>query len=114
MHALAFFCLCAACFRGGNPAAAAFAWTPLRWLGNMSYSYYLTHGVIVHGCMRVLARVWPGGLPGWAFWSAPFAIFPVTLGFAGVLFLFIEKPYSFPSQRQRIRRAAMRRSYPSQ
>lgn len=40
----AFFSLCFVCFT--NPlsiVARHFSWAPLRWLGNMSYSYYLSH-----------------------------------------------------------------------
>jgi exopolysaccharide production protein ExoZ len=30
-----------------------FSWVYLRWMGNISYSYYLTHGLALHG-MKLL------------------------------------------------------------
>ena len=33
-----------------------FEWTPLRWLGNMSYSFYLLHGVPLHVLAVIMAR----------------------------------------------------------
>ena len=59
-----------ACFRAEGPLYRAFAWTPLRWLGNMSYSYYLIHGLALkaggHGtgeilCFHLRRRLLAGG-----------------------------------------------------
>ena len=55
MHTVAFFALCGACFSGGL-AGRAFSWTPARWLGNMSYSYYLLHGMTVMALSIVIAK----------------------------------------------------------
>ena len=41
-----------------GPVARGLSWRPLRWLGNMSYSYYLAHGLVLDlpsarcGCWR--------------------------------------------------------------
>ena len=57
---LAFFALCAVCFRETGLVSRLMRWPPLRWLGNMSYSYYLLHGSVVGIGMAGIARVAPG------------------------------------------------------
>ena len=37
--------------------ARALSWTPLRWLGNISYSVYLTHGLALNGLMPMFGRM---------------------------------------------------------
>ncbi len=89
-----FFALCAACFRGGNAVASAMTWAPLRWLGNMSYSYYLSHGLLVRACFLALGRVLPDGMPAWAFWAVLPPLFAATLVAGAALFIVVEKPLS--------------------
>ena len=64
-----FFVLCLACFN--NPTgwlARAFGWTPMRWLGNMSYSYYLLHGLALKAIILLMALMLPGVAFGsWVF-----------------------------------------------
>ena len=84
--------LCWHCFAAKSFLTQATSWTPLRWLGNMSYSYYLIHGLSLKFAFMVLgAFVAPGNdlfivlfLPMLAFTLVPSA----------VLFLLIEKPLS--------------------
>lgn len=53
----AFFAICFSCFSMPSRRLARwFSATPLRWLGNMSYSYYLLHGLALKGSVR---RAWP-------------------------------------------------------
>jgi exopolysaccharide production protein ExoZ len=72
-----------------------FSWTPLRWMGNMSYSYYLIHGVTLQGLRFVCQRLWPAeGTSFVFFWSLlPIAILS-TLATSTVLFCLVEKPFS--------------------
>ena len=74
--------------------SSIFGWAPLRWLGNMSYSYYLIHGLAIGVVRQVARRMFiPGGheflilsLFLWAFvanWVA-----------ATILFAVVEKPLS--------------------
>ena len=67
----AFFLFGLACF--GKPSAwlpRAFSWLPLRWLGNMSYSYYLVHGLALKASFLALAMVLPvGSYTAWLFWA---------------------------------------------
>lgn len=78
----AFFMLCLSAFRGGW-LAHVFSWRPLRWLGNISYSYYLIHGL----ALKALTFVMPvpyfiGLLPAFA----------ATLGAGAVLYAAVERP----------------------
>ena len=73
---LAGFLLPAAAFAGSGPVARGLAWQPLRWLGNMSYSYYLAHGLVLDMVLRALRLTAPGiaGLgtpPGGCCWCRP-------------------------------------------
>lgn len=93
LHAIAFMLLCGACFRGRNTAAAIFSWAPLRWLGNMSYSYYLVHGLPVKAAMEIIARIAPTA-PSAEFWILLLPVFALSLIPAAALFLVVEKPLS--------------------
>ena len=93
---IGFFMLCYECFSWSSPTARFFSITPLRWLGNMSYSYYLIHGLAVQAVIILLAKFYItepieslsrfiilGGL-----------VFFCTLIPAFILFISIEKPFS--------------------
>jgi len=55
-----FYALCYGSFAApSSVTAGVFSWTPLRWLGNMSYSYYLCHGLALKALFMVLGRVMP-------------------------------------------------------
>ena len=96
----AFFLLCLACFRRpSGPAGRACSMTPLRWLGNMSYSYYLLHGLALKAAFAALAVAMPpaalSGAGAWLFfaaWLAP--MFLWTLLASAALFLLVERPCS--------------------
>ena len=88
----------------GRPAsrlAAIFSWTPLRWLGNMSYSFYLIHGVTLLGLFRVFKWLVPPE-PS-AFLTV--ALLPIALVLAmttaAALFLLVERPFSLVAPRPR-------------
>jgi peptidoglycan/LPS O-acetylase OafA/YrhL len=85
--------------RGGR-LAVVLSWTPLRCLGAMSYSYYLLHGLTLNALAWALGHVLPPAAGSVAvFWAAlPFAL-ALTFLTATVLFVFVEKPLSFPAKR---------------
>lgn len=91
-----FFVLCLTCFR--NPSGwlpSSFAWTPLRWLGNMSYSYYLLHGLTLKAGFLALSTVLSGASHGaWLFWVLLPPMFALTVVTASTLFLLVERPFS--------------------
>jgi exopolysaccharide production protein ExoZ len=100
---VAFFLLCLACFRTPTaPLAQAFSWTPLRWLGNMSYSYYLVHGLALHGGFLVLSKVVPpSGAESALFWLLLPPMLALTLLASAPFFLWIERPFSLVPRRRR-------------
>jgi len=92
---VSFFLVCHAAFRGTGLTARIFCWTPLRWLGNMSYSYYLIHGLALKAAFFVLARLVPPAA-AWdgAFWGLLPLLFGLTLVPSALLFAAVERPYS--------------------
>ena len=98
---VAFFTLCLACFR--NPSAwlpRTFSWTPLRWLGNMSYSYYLLHALALKAGFLALSTLLPTASYGsWLFWVLLPPMFVLTLIPTAALFLLVERPFSLVPRR---------------
>ncbi|WP_298233995.1 acyltransferase [uncultured Azohydromonas sp.] len=96
-----FFVLCLACFRdAAAPLPRLLCWTPLRWLGNMSYSYYLVHGLALKLGFLVLAKLLPPtGQEAWVYAGLMLPMFAVTLPVSALLFLAVERPFSLaPAQ----------------
>lgn len=89
-----FFCFC--CLgRPSGGLALSFSWTPMRWLGNMSYSYYLLHGLTLQAIFTLFASSLPApGESDAAFWALALPMFVVTLGPAALLYLAVERPFS--------------------
>jgi len=94
VHTVAFFAMCAVCFREVGLITAVMSWTPLRWLGNMSYSYYLAHGFVVRIAMVVIAKFLHGAMPLTLFWALMPVLFVATLAVSAVLFVTVEKRFS--------------------
>lgn len=91
-----FFIFCLSCFsRPTAWLARGFSWTPLRWLGNMSYSYYLLHGLTLKAGFLVLSTLLPQrGYGPEFFWMFLPPMFFASLFTAALLFLSIERPFS--------------------
>jgi peptidoglycan/LPS O-acetylase OafA/YrhL len=74
---------------------ALFSWNPFRYLGNMSYSYYLIHGLALHAFAITTYLIVPQNHP-----SLPLFLLALPLGFvvtwiaSTCLFLLVEKPIS--------------------
>lgn len=89
--------LCLATFQNpGSRFSRMLSFLPLRWLGNMSYSYYLMHGLALKATAIVLERVIPGGIDpnGAMFFVLLPVMYAATLVTSAVLFLTIERPFS--------------------
>jgi peptidoglycan/LPS O-acetylase OafA/YrhL len=77
----------------------AFSWDYLRWMGNISYSYYLIHGLALQGVKLVVNHFFPP-----AEYSALFDVFllVVCISFTvlcgALVFLFVEKPLSWTTR----------------
>jgi exopolysaccharide production protein ExoZ len=94
---VAFLTLTLVCFQApGAWLSRCFSWTPLRWLGNMSYSYYLLHGLALKAAFLVLGWVAPAAdHASWiVFWGLLPVMFVLTLVPTTVLFLLVERPFS--------------------
>lgn len=90
-----FYLLCRTCFSGQGITSRVFSWTPMRWLGNMSYSYYLIHGLTLKAIFLLLAYIYaPNAVDSALFWFVLPPAFLITLLPSTVLFITIEKPYS--------------------
>lgn len=98
-----FFVLCLTCFQSPSGwLAHSFCWTPMRYLGNMSYSYYLIHGLALKVAFLVLSKLLPATTFGsWFFWAMLPVMFVVTLLAAAGLFLLIERPFSLSASKDR-------------
>jgi len=101
---LCFFLVCHTCFCA--PAGwlgRCFSWTPLRWLGNMSYSYYLLHALAIEAAVFVLVRVHPPSLRygGAEFWVLLLPFFALSVCASLALFLAVERPWSLARRRAR-------------
>jgi peptidoglycan/LPS O-acetylase OafA/YrhL len=90
---VAFAPLIFVCFRSSGPVYKAFSWTPLRWLGNMSYSYYLIHALTINAAAMVLGKAIPNGGPA-LYWGFMLPVFAATLVTSTLLFMGVEKPFS--------------------
>lgn len=81
------------CIGFNGRLARLFAWTPIRWMGNISYSYYLIHGLTLKALAMVSTRVLhPNGHQPWFFWPMLVVCFFATLASSAVLFLNVERP----------------------
>jgi exopolysaccharide production protein ExoZ len=98
----AYYLLCYAAFRESGLSYRIFTWAPLRWLGNMSYSYYLVHGLALNVAFVVLARLFPpSGHAPWMYWALMPPMFAFTLIPSAILFLTVERPYSIMPRQKR-------------
>ena len=86
-------CLCAF-----NRLSFAYSWltfTPLRWLGNMSYSYYLIHGLALNFCFLIFKAITPSSyISNSIYYWLWIPLFAFTLVVSFVLFVLVERPMS--------------------
>ena len=88
------FALCGFCFHGGGILSRALSWRPLRALGNMSYSYYLIHGLAIGAVRQVVRRLLQPGDHNLAFLGMLLAALAVSWIASTLLFIAIERPFS--------------------
>ena len=99
----AFGIVCLVCFcRTEGWFSRAFTWTPIRWLGNMSYSYYLLHGLTLKGVFLLLGLIIAKAEYGAGFfWTLLPVMFAVSLVPPAVLFLAVERPFSLVAKKKK-------------
>ncbi|HWF10354.1 MAG TPA: acyltransferase [Bryobacteraceae bacterium] len=93
-----YFALVLAALVPGTRTARVLSARPIRWLGNMSFSFYLIHGLPLHIFGILAGRLHAGSLSGMSLWIAfaaalPF-VFAGTAATSAVLFLAVEKRLS--------------------
>jgi peptidoglycan/LPS O-acetylase OafA/YrhL len=71
------------------------AWSPwrgpvLRWLGEVSFAYYLVHVFVIGTALRLLERT--NGFPGWQGPAAALGFLALCLGCAALLHRYVELP----------------------
>ena len=79
-----------------------FSWDYLRWMGNISYSYYLIHALAIQGLPLVVNRMYPPAPHSLFFQITLLAVcmaFSIICG--AVVYLFVEKPLSWPNKKPR-------------
>jgi exopolysaccharide production protein ExoZ len=88
---------------GGLHVKSFLTWTPLRYIGNMSYSYYLSHSVSLQIGVIVLGFIYPPNGEGeWGtFFLLAAGMFLFTLLGSAVLFILIEKPISLSKKQSK-------------
>jgi exopolysaccharide production protein ExoZ len=96
---LGFFPFVLFCIGGPGPLARAFSWAPVRYLGNMSYSFYLLHGATLNALFLLLhAFSRPDGNSPIVFCALLPVAFALSWLTSTVLFALIEKPVSLRAQ----------------
>lgn len=94
VSATCLFLLCFGLFSSYSPAAALLCGRNLRWLGNISYSYYLTHSL----CIKFLTLFVPAVTivlkSAFGFWAMIPLCFVASMIPAVILFRTVEKPAS--------------------
>ena len=80
-----------ACFRSKSFLGRLFSGRFIRYLGNMSYSYYLVHGLTLKFIALLLGRFLPENTSGLIYWLALPAAFAATWISSTLLFVLVEK-----------------------
>jgi peptidoglycan/LPS O-acetylase OafA/YrhL len=89
------------CFGFDGRLSRVFSLAPIRRLGNISYSYYLIHGLALHGLVMVLRRgLHLTEVSPVLFWAVLPGAFGVTLIAAMILFGLVEQPFSLRQPRR--------------
>jgi len=89
------FILCLDSLRNVSFTNKFFLFKPLRYLGNMSYSYYLVHSLALKAMFMIFSKIYPPqGTDTYLAWCIMFVFFLLTLIPSSVLFILIEKPFS--------------------
>lgn len=93
-----YFVLCFHCFFHTDAwLRRAFEWTPLRWFGNMSYSFYMLHALVMQGFLLLLSKFLVpanGDRGALFFWGMMPVLFLAALIPSLVLFLLVERRFS--------------------
>jgi peptidoglycan/LPS O-acetylase OafA/YrhL len=86
-------------FTGHELLSRWLSWDWLRWFGNMSYSYYLAHGLVLHILNIALNSLrLPATLSPVQYLALGVASFAITVAGSVMVFLGVEKRFSLGTQ----------------
>ncbi len=95
-------CLVLLSLRSGSLLSGFFSNTPLRWTGNISYSFYLIHGFVLNAVALVVMHLsWVKNNPRLATPLLFVLAAAATFATSTILFLAIEKPLSLRPRNKR-------------
>jgi exopolysaccharide production protein ExoZ len=95
--------------------ARLFTFAPIRYFGNISYSYFLIHGLTLKFYFWILGQFVPiESISTIGFWTGIPVSFVLTVIAALVLFLLVERPFSISPARTRKTRTAPLAAAPPQ
>jgi exopolysaccharide production protein ExoZ len=100
------FVFCGLCFHGGGVLGRIMSWNPLRYLGNMSYSFYLIHPLAIGVVKQIFQRISGPGLHQEMFLVMLPVAFAASWVAATLLFVAVEKPLSIKMTRKAVRPAS--------
>ncbi len=82
----------------GNWVAERLSWGGMRWLGKVSYSFYLLHGLVMHGMVYCVRALWDGGAG--VVWYAVLIplVFAAASGAAALLYAQVERRLSLAAR----------------
>ena len=90
-----FFTLCLDAFKHDSVTSRWLSFDPLRWLGNMSYSYYLIHGLTLKFIFLIIGLMIPAAhQSSILFYWLWLPLFVCTVCVSFVLFVLVERPFS--------------------
>jgi peptidoglycan/LPS O-acetylase OafA/YrhL len=93
--------VCLDTFDEKSPLGRFFSLLAWRWYGNMSYSYYLIHGITLKFLFMILPFILaPSGEDAWVFYLLFIPCFILTLVSSVLLYALVEKPFSLINRRK--------------
>lgn len=94
---------CLDSFQANSPTSKIFCFTPLRWLGNMSYSFYLIHGLCLNATIYIAEKMIPASHQfSTLFWVAWIPMLIISLVVSFILFTLIERKFSLDQKRSTV------------
>ena len=79
-------------FRREGRLNALLASAPFRWLGRVSYSYYLSHGISLYAAARLARVILPPAASIWIFAALMIPCYCMTLIAAGLVYTVMQAP----------------------
>ncbi|MFT7589115.1 MAG: exopolysaccharide production protein ExoZ [Limisphaerales bacterium] len=105
-----FYIVCFESLSRSNGSSKWLVYSPLRWLGNISYSYYLIHVLALKGVFLIAYKLWiPSHQFTSIFWYLWIPLFLITGMVSLALYLLVEKPISLRTDKPKTLKESMRR-----